>query len=88
MTQELKGFAERGTGDLNHPFERPVHLQDQKDRAGHGQCADEKNRKNRCIRGGEQAKADEEDEEPARTALGGSSASPQSTASALAPVRR
>ena len=38
LTKLRKGRAQRGTGDLNHPFERAIELQDQKDCSGHRQC--------------------------------------------------
>src|SRR5262249_41141682 len=42
LAQLSEGRAQRGTGDLDQPLERPVELQDQKKRAGNRECADEK----------------------------------------------
>ena len=64
LTKLSKGRAQRGAGDLDHPFERAIELEDKKDRTGHRQCTDEEGHGDDPVARGEEPKAHEDDGQP------------------------
>src|SRR5262249_57220803 len=64
LAQLSEGRAQRGTGDLDQPLERPVELQDQKQRAGNRECADEKGSDYGSVGRGKEPKTGKYDGQP------------------------
>ena len=59
FANKLHSFAQRSTGDLDESIQRTVHFQNQKDRGGDRQRADEQNREHCAITRGKQSKGNE-----------------------------
>ena len=64
LVNMLEGVSQRGTGDFNHSLQRSVHLENEKDRTGQGQRADEHYRHHREIARCQQAIGDVQYGEP------------------------
>src|SRR5439155_13903478 len=64
LADKLHSFAQWSIGSLDEPIQRTVHFQNEKDRGGNRQRADEQHREHCASRRSKQSKANEKTREP------------------------